>query len=158
MAKKESFNKTVSFKVNEEQDQYIKKLKADNTTLRDVLEYYKTNNTSPRKKLLNKERYLTDKIAELEKELERAREDLKEVRINLGRTPAENQTSLDVLDVADNILNNCKIKNNGKTDKITLANYMRTNEAKNLIKTAIITNNRIDEEEFEKQLYKFLKL
>ena len=158
MAKKESYNKTVSFKVNSEQQKYINDLKEDNTTLRDVLEYYRINNTSPRKKLLNKERYLTDKIAELEKELGRAREDLKEVRINLGRTPAENQTSLDVLDVAKNILNNCKIKNNGKTDKLILANYIETNEAKNLIKTAIITKNITDEAEFKKQLYKFLKL
>ena len=158
MAKKESYNKTVSFKVNSEQQKYINDLKEDNTTLRDVLEYYRINNTSPRKKLLNKERYLTDKIAELEKELGRAREDLKEVRINLGRTPAENQTSLDVLDVAKNILNNCKIKNNGKTDKLILANYIETNEAKNLIKTAIITKNITDETEFKKQLYKFLKL
>lgn len=83
MAKKDSYNKTASFKINSEQQEYINELKAEGISLRDVLEYYRMNNTNETKKLQNREKYLLKKIDNLKRELELAVDELREVRVRL---------------------------------------------------------------------------
>lgn len=158
MARKDSYNKTASFKVNSEQKEYIKELKANGVSLRDVLQYYKDNTTNETTRLNNRLKYLVKHINELEKELKEAREELKEVRVKLKLAPTEDQSEIPVSITGAKLLNNCKIRNNGKTDSKTLAYYMETKEAEKIISRAMIEYSEKDPQEFKNKLYKYLKL
>ena len=158
MARRDKKNFPISFRVDGEQKDYIEELKQQGINLRDVLDYYKENNTNDRARLNNRCKYLVRHIKELEEELEQSKKELEEVRVQIGLAPNEEQLELSVSITAGTILNNCKIKNNGKTDTKTLANYYRTTEAQNIIDRAIIEYDEKDPEAFKKKLLKYLKL
>ena len=158
MASKNKKNFPITFRVDGEQKDYIEQLKQEGTNLRDVLEYYKENNTTKRAKLNSRCKYLVRHINELESELETAKKELKEVRTELGLFPTEDQTNIETSLTANRIVHNCKIKNNGKTDIKTLANYFRTPEVNKILDNAIMEYNIKDPKKFKKGVLKQLKL
>lgn len=157
MANKKAFNRTVSFKVNEEQDHYINKLKADGISLRDVLKYYKDNTTNPRQKLLNREKYLIDRITELEKELERTREDLKEVRIDLGKTPTDNQETLDIMAGVTRVTERVKSKYGTKASIELAREWIYSTKGDEVLAPVISQYNVKNVETFKKEILERVK-
>lgn len=158
MASRDKKNFPITFRVDGKQKDYIEELKQQGTNLRDVLDYYMENNTNERARLNNRCKYLVRHINELENELKTAKKELEEVRTKIGLTPAENQTDIETSLTANTILNNCKIKNNGKTDIRTLANYFRTPEVTKILDNAIKEYNIKDPDKFKKGVLKQLKL
>lgn len=158
MASKNKKNFPITFRVDGEQKKYIEKLKQKGINLRDVLDYYEKNNTNERARLNNRCKYLVRHINELETELEQAKKELEEVRTKIGLTPTEDQVDIPTITTAETILNNCRIKNKGKTDIKTLANYFRTPEVTKLLDGVVNEYNIKDPEIFRKGVLKQLKL
>lgn len=157
MAKKESYNKTASFKVNAEQQQYINNLKADGISLREVLEYYRIHNTSEKKRLQNREKYLILHIKELEKDLNNSKEELKEVRTKLGLAPAINQSRFDINQGVELITERVKYKYGVKADINRVKDYLATPEADRVLTPVIEKWNIKDVELFKKELLNWIK-
>ena len=127
MSKNGKYTEMVGTRLTKEQKQYLEE---NGLTIRDTVEYYIAYNTNETKKLRNREKYLIKLIKELDGQLSKANEELKEVRVQLGATPDENQLTIDIITARNRLTDNCKIKNNGKINKRLLANYMDTIEAK----------------------------
>lgn len=157
MANKGAYNKTASFKVNKEQQDYIKQLKADGVSLRDVLEYYRLFNTNETKRLENREKYLVKHITELEKELEDSKEELKEVRTKLDKPTADNQSRFDLQDGLKIITERVKIKYGSKANIDRARDYLETNEADRVLTPVISKYNIKDVETFKTELLKWIK-
>ena len=114
--------------------------------------------TNETKRLRNEEKQLIKTINELEEQLTKAREDLKEVRVKLGEKPDENQITIEIITAKDRIINNCKIKNNGKVNTRILANYMDTREAKRILESVILEYSVKDKDKFIEEVYNSLGL
>lgn len=155
MSKKGIYTEMVGTRLTKEQKQYLEE---NEITIRDTVEYYIDNNTNETKKLKNRERYLVKLIKELEEQLTNANEELKEVKVKLGKTPEENQLTMDIATAKDRITNNCKIKNGGKINTRILANYMRSPEAERILETVIIEYSVKDTDKFIKEVHKSLGL
>lgn len=155
MVKNGKYTEMVGTRLTKEQKQYLDE---NEITIRDTVEYYINNNTNETKKLRNREKYLIRHLKELEEETERAKEELKEVRVKLGATPEENQLTIDIITAKDRLINNCKIRNDGKINTRILANYMDTREAKQLLNTVIIEYSIKDKDKFIKEVFKSLNL
>ena len=157
MANKDTLKNTVSFKVNNEQLDYIKELKADGVDLRKVLEYYRINNTSERKKLENKERYLINLISELEIKLDKSREELKEVRVKLNKAPTEDQLTLEIVEGLTILNERVKLKYGAKASIERARDWLNTNEADRVLAPVIRDNNINDVDKFKEELLKQAK-
>lgn len=158
MANKDKLNYTKTTRFNKQQMDYLDELEEQGLTLRDVLEYHMKINTNEIQKLKNKEKCLLFDIKQTEKKLENYKNELAEVRTKLGKAPNESQLTIDVLEAKDKIINRCKIKNNGNTDDLTLANYLGTKEAERVLKTVSSAYNVNDFEEFKNRVIEALKL
>lgn len=158
MARRDKKNFPITFRVDGGQKDYIEELKQQGINLRDVLEYYRANTSNETARLNNREKQLVIEIKELETALNKAKEELAEVRVKLNKAPTEDQMEIAPSIASGTILNNCKIRNDGKADKETLANYMETKEAKDVIKNVMIRFKENDISEFEKKVLKILKL
>lgn len=145
----------VGIRLTKEQKQYLEE---NELTLRDTVDYHMEYNTNETKRLKNKERYLIRLINDLEEEITQAKEDLKEVRVKLGKKPDENQLTIDIVTARDRLIDNCKIKNNGKYNTRILANYVSSSEAKRIIENVIIEYKVKDKDKFIKEVHKALDL
>ena len=126
--------------------------------IRDAVDYYIENNTNELQKLKQRERYLLNKISILETELDKLKKELKEVSNKLGHSMDKGQLQIDVKVAGDRILQNCKVTHNGKTDKITLGNYMLSSACKQTLDNVIGEYKIKDPEEFINKVYKYLEL
>ena len=155
MVKQGQYTEMVGIRLTKEQKQYLEENKL---TLRDTVDYHMEYNTNETKRLKNKERYLIRVINDLEEEITQAKEDLKEVMVKLGKKPDENQLTIDIVTARDRLIDNCKIKNNGKYNTRILANYVSSSEAKRIIENVIIEYKVKDKDKFIKEVHKALDL
>lgn len=129
--------------------------------LREIVDYYITHKTNPTLELKNRQKELLKKIGEWEKLIEDAKEELKEVNYKLGVPIDESIATIDVITIAERIKDNCEIEHDGKSDELTLRNYMDSNRAKTIIKHGIAEFNIRGEENrerFKSNVFKYLKL
>jgi len=155
MVKQGQYTEMVGIRLTKEQKQYLEE---NELTLRDTVDYHMEYNTNETKRLKNKERYLIRVINDLEEEITQAKEDLKEVMVKLGKKPDENQLTIDIVTARDRLIDNCKIKNNGKYNTRILANYVSSSEAKRIIENVIIEYKVKDKDKFIKEVHKALDL
>lgn len=155
MVKQGQYTEMVGIRLTKEQKQYLEE---NELTLRDTVDYHMEYNTNETKRLKNKERYLIRVINDLEEEITQAKEDLKEVMVKLGKKPDENQLTIDIVTARDRLIDNCKIKNNGKYNTRILANYVSSSEAKRIIENVIIEYKVKDKDKFIKKVHKALDL
>ena len=149
------YTKMVGTRITKAQKQY---LDDNELNLRDIIDYHMDTHTNETKRLRNEEKQLIKTIKELEEQLTKAREDLKEVRVKLGEKPDENQITIEIITAKDRIINNCKIKNNGKVNTRILANYMDTREAKRILESVILEYSVKDKDKFIEEVYNSLGL
>ena len=149
------YTEMVGTRVTKAQKQY---LDDNELNLRDIIDYHMDTHTNETKRLRNEEKQLIKTIKELEEQLTKAREDLKEVRVKLGEKPDENQITIEIITAKDRIINNCKIKNNGKVNTRILANYMDTREAKRILESVILEYSVKDKDKFIEEVYNSLGL
>lgn len=149
------YTEMVGTRITKAQKQY---LDDNELNLRDIIDYHMDTHTNETKRLRNEEKQLIKTIKELEEQLTKAREDLKEVRIKLGEKPDENQITIEIITAKDRIINNCKIKNNGKVNTRILANYMDTREAKRILESVILEYSVKDKDKFIEEVYNSLGL
>ena len=149
------YTEMVGTRITKAQKQY---LDDNELNLRDIIDYHMDTHTNETKRLRNEEKQLIKTIKELEEQLTKAREDLKEVRVKLGEKPDENQIIIEIITAKDRIINNCKIKNNGKVNTRILANYMDTREAKRILESVILEYSVKDKDKFIEEVYNSLDL
>lgn len=149
------YTEMVGTRITKAQKQY---LDDNELNLRDIIDYHMDTHTNETKRLRNEEKQLIKTIKELEEQLTKAREDLKEVRVKLGEKPDENQITIEIITAKDRIINNCKIKNNGKVNTRILANYMDTREAKRILESVILECSVKDKDKFIEEVYNSLGL
>lgn len=149
------YTEMVGTRITKAQKQY---LDDNELNLRDIIDYHMDTHTNETKRLRNEEKQLIKTIKELEEQLTKAREDLKEVRVKLGEKPDENQITIEIITAKDRIINNCKIKNNGKVNTRILANYMDTREAKRILESVILEYSVKDKDKFIEEVYNSLDL
>lgn len=149
------YTEMVGTRITKAQKQY---LDDNELNLRDIIDYHMDTHTNETKRLRNEEKQLIKTIKELEEQLTKAREDLKEVRVKLGEKPDENQITIEIITAKDRIINNCKIKNNGKVNTRILANYMNTREAKRILESVILEYSVKDKDKFIEEVYNSLGL
>lgn len=149
------YTEMVGTRITKAQKQY---LDDNELNLRDIIDYHMDTHTNETKRLRNEEKQLIKTIKELEEQLTKAREDLKEVRVKLGEKPDENQITIEIITAKDRIINNCKIKNNGKVNTRILANYMGTREAKRILESVILEYSVKDKDKFIEEVYNSLGL
>lgn len=149
------YTEMVGTRITKAQKQY---LDDNELNLRDIIDYHMDTHTNETKRLRNEEKQLIKTIKELEEQLTKAREDLKEVRVKLGEKPDENQITIEIITAKDRIINNCKIKNNGKVNTRILANYMDTREAKRILESVILEYSVKDKDKFIEEVYNSLGL
>lgn len=149
------YTEMVGTRITKAQKQY---LDDNELNLRDIIDYHMDTHTNETKRLRNEEKQLIKTINELEEQLTKAREDLKEVRVKLGEKPDENQITIEIITAKDRIINNCKIKNNGKVNTRILANYMNTREAKRILESVILEYSVKDKDKFIEEVYNSLGL
>ena len=149
------YTEMVGTRITKAQKQY---LDDNELNLRDIIDYHMDTHTNETKRLRNEEKQLIKTINELEEQLTKAREDLKEVRVKLGEKPDENQITIEIITAKDRIINNCKIKNNGKVNTRILANYMDTREAKRILESVILEYSVKDKDKFIEEVYTSLGL
>lgn len=149
------YTEMVGTRITKAQKQY---LDDNELNLRDIIDYHMDTHTNETKRLRNEEKQLIKTINELEEQLTKAREDLKEVRVKLGEKPDENQITIEIITAKDRIINNCKIKNNGKVNTRILANYMDTREAKRILESVILEYSVKDKDKFIEEVYNSLGL
>ena len=149
------YTEMVGTRITKEQKQYLDE---NELNLRDIIDYHMETHTNETKRLRNEEKKLIKTIKELEEEITKARENLKEVRVKLGEKPDENQLTIDIVTARNRIINNCKIRNNGKINTRILANYVDTKEAKRILESVILEYRVKDKDKFIKEVYKSLEL
>ena len=149
------YTEMVGTRITKAQKQY---LDDNELNLRDIIDYHMDTHTNETKRLRNEEKQLIKTIKALEEQLTKAREDLKEVRVKLGEKPDENQITIEIITAKDRIINNCKIKNNGKVNTRILANYMDTREAKRILESVILEYSVKDKDKFIEEVYNSLGL
>ena len=149
------YTEMVGTRITKAQKQY---LDDNELNLREIIDYHMDTHTNETNRLRNEEKQLIKTIKELEEQLTKAREDLKEVRVKLGEKPDENQITIEIITAKDRIINNCKIKNNGKVNTRILANYMDTREAKRILESVILEYSVKDKDKFIEEVYNSLGL
>ena len=155
MTKKGNYTQVKTIRITKEQEDKLEDL---GVSIREAIEYYILNNTNELKKLKNREKYLLNEIPIKEKELNTLKNELKEVRVKLGQNPEENPSNIEVILAGNRILENCKITNDGKVDINTLANYMMSKKAKNILNNIVNEYSIKDKEIFKKKVSDYLKL
>lgn len=152
MANKEKYEYTKTTRFNKSQIDFINELESNGLNLRDVLEYYRINNTDERKRLLNREKYLINHISELKNDLDKSEKELIEVREQLGKAPTENQLRMDTTEAMELITERCKSRYGDKFDKWCIEEYLQTKQSNQVL--AIITNKYgiIDIDKFKSEL------
>ncbi len=151
MAKKGRYNYPTSTRLNKEQSDYLKE---NGLTLRDTLIYYMENNKTERLTAIKREKYLINHIQELEYIISKEREELKEIRLFLGKTPSENDMTLDIMEVKKIIMERCKFKNEQEYDMTKIYNFIDSNRGKEIIKNVLARYKTEYNEEFENKLIK----
>ena len=136
----------------------VDSLKQMGVSIREAIEYYIVNNTNELNRLKQRQRYLSKQIPIVEDELNKLKEEFREVNEKLGHTTDKGQLQIEVVTAGNRILQNCKITHKGKTDKTTLENYMLSSAGKTTLNTVIGKYNIKDPEEFIKKVYKYLEL
>ena len=152
MSNREKFEYPKTTRFSKTQIEYIEELENDGLNLRDVLEYYRINNTDERKRLLNKEKYLITHINELKEELEDSENDLKKVREQLGKSPIENQETLDIIEAKELIIERCKSKYQHTLDKNRIDEYLKSKESNRVLAPIISKYDIKDVEKFKEEL------
>lgn len=155
MKKKEKLTVNISTRITETQKAKLDELEVN---LRDVIDYYIVHHTNKTLELNNRKRELIKSIKQHEEDLTSEKQELNEINLELGVPTDEATTNLTVIDVAERLKNNCKIKNNGKCSSETLANYLNTNQAIRILDLAVIEFKINNAEEFEKEVKKYLKI
>ena len=155
MVKKGNYTQVKTVRITKEQEDKLDDL---GVSIRDTIQYYIDNNTNELRKLKNREKYLLNEIPRLEKQLTEYKDELREVRVKLGQNPEENQANLEVTIAGNRILENCKVQNNGKTDIVTLANYITSKPAERILEAVIVEYGIKDKENFKNLVCKYLKL
>ena len=155
MAKHEKYTEHKTVRLTKTQTEYLEQM---GVSIRDAVEYYIENNTNKLQKLKQRERYLLNKIPLLETELDKLKGELKEVSEELGHTIDKGQLQIDVKVAGDRILQNCKVTHKGKTDKLTLENYILSSAGKQTLNNVIVEYNIKHPEEFINKVYKYLEL
>lgn len=158
MSNREKFEYTKTTRFNKTQIDYIEELENNGLNLRDVLEYYRINNTDERKKLLNREKYLIKHIKELKTELEDSKEELQEVRKKLGKQPLENQETLEIIEAKSLLIERCKSKYGDKFNKDMIDDYLKTKESDRVLAPIISKYGIKNCEEFKKELLNKINL
>lgn len=158
MEKKERKDYKLQQRVTKTVYDQVQELGAD---LQEIIDYYITHNTNPTLKLKNRQKELLNNIAEWEKNIAEAKEELKEVNYRLGVPIDENIATFDVVTIAERLKDNCSISNNGKCDELALRNYLNTPKAKHIIEIGIGEFNIRGEEnreKFKSNIMKYLRL
>ena len=130
MLKHEKYTEHKTVRLTKTQTDYLEQM---GISIRDAIDYYIENNTNKLQKLKQRERYLLNKIPLLETELDKLKEELKEISEELGHTIDKEQLQIEVVTAGDRILQNCKVTHNGKTDKTTLGNYILSPACKQIL-------------------------
>lgn len=138
MANKEKYEYTKTTRFNKTQIDYINELESNGLNLRDVLEYYRLNNTDERKRLANKEKYLINHISELKNDLNKSEKELIEVRKQLGKAPAENQLKMDIMEAMELLIERCKSKYEDNFGKWSIEEYLQKKQSNQVL--SVITN------------------
>ena len=112
------------------------------------------NNKTERLTAIKREKYLINHIQELEYIISKEREELKEIRLFLGKTPSENDMTLDIMEVKKIIMERCKFKNEQEYDMTKIYNFIDSNRGKEIIKNVLARYKTEYNEEFENKLIK----
>ena len=155
MKDNEKLTELVSTRITKTQKLKLEELEAN---LRDVIDYYIVHHTNKTLELNNRKRELIKSIGKHEEALIEEKQELEGINEELGVPTEEATTNLNVIDVAERLKNNCKIKNNGKCNSLLLANYIDSIQAKRIIDSSIVEFKVKDSEEFITEIYKYLKI
>ena len=148
---KEKYTEMVGIRITKTQKDY---LEDNGLNLRDVIEYHMCNNTNKVKRLLNQEKHLLNKIDSLETDLKKAKDDLEQVRIELGKAPTDDQETLDIIEAKALIIQRCKSKWGAKLTKIRIKEYLENKESTRVLQPIIVKYNIKDIDEYKKELFK----
>ena len=142
-------------RLTKEQEDTLKQM---GVNIRETVEYYIINNTNKLQKLKQRQRYLSKHIPIMENELNKLKEEFKEVKNKLGHNIDKGQLQIEVVTAGNRILQNCKVTHKGKTDKLTLENYILSSAGKQTLNNVIVEYNIKHPEEFINKVYKYLEL
>lgn len=154
MANKEKLEYTKTTRYSQRHIDFINELENNGLNLRDVLEYYIINNTDDRKRLLNKERYLINHISELKTEIEQAENELKKIRVKLGKEPNENQETLDIVEARELVIERCKSKYGNNFNKLRIEEYLQTKHSTQVLMPLVSKYRITDIEQYKNKILK----
>lgn len=152
MSKDEKLDYTRTTRFSKSQIDYIDELKAEGISIRDVLDFYRINNMTEIKRLKNEERCLINQIKELEKELEKSKNELIDVRIKLGKSPIDNQETLDIIEGKELLIQRCKSKYGKTFNKDRIEEFLKTNESNRILNPIIVQYGIKDIEKWKNEL------